>query len=165
MYQKVQNLFQQLQEQTDVIMSKRNLSTDISEFDITSLALILADIEMSPEFEHMRRHTPSAISSKSQLLTHSREMLREFRKNGGQTQNKISSSLFQQYDTRKNQHQRALSLEKMYPNNQQNSNSKSLLLTAKSYSLEMILLFMMTLLGSIAYWLKPISEHPRNRPI
>lgn len=131
MYQKVQNLFQELQEQTDVIMSKRNLSTEISEFDITSLALILADIEKSPEFEHMRRHTPNAISSKSQLLTHSREMLRELRKGGAQAQNKISSSLFQHYDTRKNRHQRALSLEKIYANNQQNSHSKSLQISAR----------------------------------
>lgn len=127
MYQKVQNLFQELQERTDLIMSKRGLSTEITEFDITSLALILADIEKSKEYEHLRRHTPSAVSSKSELLTQSRELLRELRKRGGgkgYDGRRIVSSLFQCYDTRKNRYQRALSLERIYGDKQRLSYGK-----------------------------------------
>ena len=112
MYYRVSKLFKELSDKTDQIMSKQQMETEVTDFDLTNLEMIIRDIHNSEEFKYLKEHFPSQAQVKRVLLDKSMKLLEEFKKI--ETSTKINSRVFNNYDTKNNRQKRVLSLEKFY---------------------------------------------------
>lgn len=113
MFKIISTMFNDLNAKTDTIVTKIETQTEVTEYDLTNLKMIIMDIQLSPHFKSMKLHYPDRASIKQKMLEASQNLLKEM-KSPDEKSEKINSKVFNDYDTTNSRKKRVLSVEKFY---------------------------------------------------